>query len=114
MNKQQKNKLVASIQQEITNLDNEIPALRQLAKPVPPDNAIGRLTRMEAINNKSISEANLSSAKARLDRLQRALKNSDNPDFGICINCDEPIPFKRLMVQPDSSLCVRCAEKVNG
>lgn len=114
MNKQQKDKLVASIHQEIANLGKELPALEQLTKPVPPDNAIGRLTRMEAINNKSINEANLANAKARMARLQHALEMSDDPDFGICIQCDEPIPFKRLMVQPDSGLCVRCAEKVNG
>ena len=33
-----------------------------------------------------------------------------NEDFGICIECDEPIPFARLMILPETSLCVVCAE----
>ena len=114
MDKRQKQTVIQSIQQEIANLGKDIPALQQLSKPVAPDNAIGRLTRMEAINSKSINEANLANAKARLARLQHALKMADDPDFGLCMQCDEPIPFKRLMVQPDSSLCVHCAEKVSG
>lgn len=114
MDKHQKETLIASIHQEIATLGKDIPALQELAKPVAPDNAIGRLTRMEAINSKSINEANLASAKARLARLEHALKMSDDPDFGLCMQCGESIPFKRLMVLPDSGLCVSCAEKVSG
>lgn len=114
MDQHQKKELLQSIHQEIASLENTIPAMQQQVKPVAPDNAIGRLTRMEAINSKSINDANLAKAKARLARLQSALKMADDPDFGLCIQCDEPIPFKRLMILPDSSLCVRCAEKMDG
>ncbi|MCP4715287.1 MAG: hypothetical protein GY868_09235, partial [Deltaproteobacteria bacterium] len=33
----------------------------------------------------------------------------DDPDFGLCAECGEPIPFKRLMIMPGSTLCVGCA-----
>lgn len=114
MDKHQKEELVQSIKKEITTLEKDIPSFRQLTKPVAPDNAIGRLTRMEAINSKSINEATLSKAIARLARLEHALKIVDDPDFGHCIQCEEPIPYKRLLVQPDSGLCVRCAAKAGG
>ena len=92
----------------ITELEAVIKSLVQTTKPIAPDNAIGRLTRMEAINAKSISEASLASARMRLTRLQNTLKRLDNPGFGLCPACEEPIPFKRLMLLPDAVRCVRC------
>ncbi len=32
---------------------------RELTKPIPPENAIGRVSRMDAINNRSVNEAAL-------------------------------------------------------
>lgn len=114
MDSNKKKTLIQSIKKEIETLKEKLPALQQLAQPVAPDNAIGRLTRMEAINSKSINAANLANAKARLTRLEEALSNANDPDFGRCQECDEPIPYKRLLILPDSSLCVRCAGKMDG
>ena len=72
--------------------------------------AIGRLTRMVAISAMSIREANLASARNRLMRLENALRRIDTEEFGVCTECDEPIPIKRLMLLPESTRCVRCAE----
>ncbi len=88
-----------------------IQSLEVTSKPVAPDNAIGRLTRMEAINSKSISEASLNSARSKLAKLEKALKKIDDPNFGICINCENPIPHGRVMLMPESTLCVPCAER---
>ena len=55
------------------------------SKPVAPDNAIGRLTRMEAISSQGISEASLNSAQVKLVKLEKALSKVDLPDFGICV-----------------------------
>ena len=90
---------------------NSISALEETVKPVSPDSAIGRLTRMEAINAKSISEASLRSFKVKLEKLNRALAKLDEPDFGICIRCEEPIPVKRMMLMPETTLCVTCADR---
>jgi DnaK suppressor protein len=114
MNQDQKKELIATIEKEITSLESEIESFKKLARPVSPDNAIGRLTRMEAINSKSINEAALTKAKNRLTRLRLAQSMIDDPDFGLCSHCDEPIPFARLKIVPDSGLCVRCAEEAQG
>lgn len=98
------------IRSQIDDLKSEIKSHEEASKPVAPDNAIGRLTRMEAINARSISEANLHSARARLTRLENALKRIDTDDYGICAACEEPIPFKRLLLMPEAVRCVRCSE----
>ena len=40
-------------------LDERIEEYRELTKPIPPENAIGRVSRMDAINNRSVNEAAL-------------------------------------------------------
>ena len=98
------------IRQEIESLKKDIVALKKSSKPVSPDNAIGRISRMEAINSKNISEASLRNAEIKLVKLERALeKIDDDPDFGLCAECGDPIPFKRLMILPEAVLCVGCA-----
>ena len=104
-------KLKKIINEEIKSLLNNIAVLREATKPITPDNAIGRLTRMDAINTKSINEANLRNAKLKLTKLERAIRQVNEPDFGYCIVCDEPIPLRRLMVLPESTMCIQCKEK---
>ncbi|UCH81165.1 MAG: TraR/DksA C4-type zinc finger protein [Nitrospiraceae bacterium] len=110
MNAEQTEKLRKLIDKEIEELKLTIERVKDTVQPVVPDDAIGRLTRMEAINAKSVSEATLRSYQARLNKLKSALHNIDEPDFGICAGCEEPIPFKRLMVMPESRMCVSCIE----
>jgi DnaK suppressor protein len=107
---EQKEMLKSHIQQRIEDVKEDIVSYRELTHPVSPDNAIGRLTRMEAINSKSINEAALNKAKQTLSKMERALMMIDNPDFGLCQECEEPIPLARLMIVPESGLCVQCAQ----
>ena len=102
--------LRAALEQQIPAVEKEIERLVEQCRPVAPDNAIGRLTRMEAINAKSISEANLRSARARLNKLQAALSKVDDPEFGVCSECGDQIPAARLLARPESTRCVGCAE----
>ena len=114
MENKEKAALKASIEEKMTAAKEDIAAFTALSKPVAPDNAIGRLTRMEAINSKSINEAALSKAQDRLVKLKRALKKIEEPDFGLCRECEQPIPSARLMILPETDLCVACAQDING
>ena len=111
MTGEEKDKLRERMAEDISSLEDVAGKLRESARPVAPDNAIGRLTRMEAINAKEISEASLTNARERLGKLRAALKRLDQngEDFGICRECEEPIPEGRIMLLPESIYCVRCA-----
>ena len=50
----------------ITSLQSEIKELEELTKPISPENSLGRLTRLDAINNKSVAEASLRNRKRKL------------------------------------------------
>ncbi len=112
MQKQEKEKLAGQIRIKIESVKKDIVSYAELTKPVAPDDAIGRLTRMDAIGNKSINEAALREAQNTLAKLQRATKMIDRPGFGMCRECDEPIPLARLMIMPETDMCVECAEEM--
>ena len=112
MKKSEKEKLARQIREKIETVKQDIVSYTERTKPVAPDDAIGRLTRMDAIGNKSINEAALREAQHTLTKLERALKMIDRPGFGLCRECEEPIPIARLMVMPESDMCVECAEEM--
>ena len=97
------------VKQEIEKTKKLINTYRELNKPVAPDVAIGRISRMDAINNKSITEASLRQAENKLKSLEQVLSRIDTKDFGICLKCHNPIPVGRIMIRPESQLCVNCA-----
>lgn len=106
----EKENVKLKITEEIESLTQSISSLEEMSKPVAPDVSLGRLTRMEALSSQGISEANLRSARGRLSMLQSALRRIDDPEFGICIECEEPIPMGRLLIMPESRKCVHCVD----
>ncbi|MEL6673646.1 MAG: TraR/DksA C4-type zinc finger protein [Bacteroidota bacterium] len=96
---------------KISEVKEHIDELKELTKPIAPDNAIGRVSRMDAINNRSVNEAALRSAKARLQKLEKALDKSEQSELGLCVSCGEPIRFERLLFMPESTQCISCARK---
>ena len=105
-----KNKIKNIIEEKIKDLVLEIDELRQIAKPIEPENAIGRISRMDAINNKSVLEAALREAQSKLIQLKNTFQKIESSDFGSCKICKKNIPFGRLMIRPESDLCVNCAK----
>ncbi len=94
---------------EIDKTKKLVDEYEELTKPISPENAIGRISRMDAINNKSINDAALRKAESKLKNLEFALSNVDNADFGICAKCKGEIPIQRVLLMPQSRFCVRCA-----
>ena len=104
-----KTKIKGKIKFEIEKAKNEIKELKSITAPISPENSIGRISRMDAINNKSVAEAALSTKEVKLRKLEEALNKVDTPSFGTCINCHNPIPLGRILLMPESDKCVNCA-----
>ncbi len=98
------------ILEEIKNTEIKIAEFKEMSKPVAPDDAIGRVSRMDAINNRSIVEASLRQAESKLVALNRVLDSYGTSDFGICLKCKQPIPIGRVLLRPESLYCVNCAK----
>jgi len=78
-----KEKIIA----EIEKTGKSIPGCKEMTMPISPEIAIGRISRMDAINNKSVTEAALRQAKEKLKKLKYVLNQVGQKDFGICAKC---------------------------
>ena len=111
MNKQARADLKKKIIEEIAKAEFEIIEMEKMAQPITPENSIGRISRMDAINNKSVVDAALRTKRAKLIKLKVAIVKVDEESFGNCAFCSNPIQPKRLMFMPESTRCVRCASR---
>lgn len=111
MTKEERQNLKDRILLLIKEGEKEISILEEHTRPVSPENSLGRISRMDAINNKSVSDAAMRHKRAKLSKLQVALTHIDRADFGTCNNCKKTIQAARLMYMPESTRCVHCASR---
>lgn len=78
------------------------------AKPVQLDEPIGRLSRMDALQQQSMAQANVETAKHRLKLVNAALRRVQEGIYGDCLECEEPIGYARLKASPETPFCVSC------
>lgn len=78
----------------------------------PPANTAGSVSQDENARLGNIMrevDARLSSFDSEeLARIDRALKDMDSGDYGLCNACGCAIPFQRLLVEPMTEHCVPC------
>jgi len=69
----------------------------------------GRLSRMDAMQAQAMSQAARNRASQTLQRIAATRKRLDSPDFGRCMDCDEPITKARILHDPTALCCLDCA-----
>lgn len=111
MTAKERKELKLKITEHIAQVKADIIELEKMTQPVKPENSLGRISRMDAINNKSVVEASLRNKKSKLTKLNVAISKVDEVDFGYCQMCKNQIQPMRLMFMPESSRCVRCAAR---
>jgi DnaK suppressor protein len=77
------------------------------------DEPIGRLTRMDAIQQQSVSAANRRSVDLRLRQVVQALELIKRDEYGSCRRCDDGITYPRLEARPESAYCLDCQDKID-
>ena len=98
------------IAEEIISTEKMVGKYQELTKPIAPENAIGRISRMDAINNKSVNDVAFKNSELKLKNLRVALSKIDDTDFGICVRCQNPIPLGRILLMPQAITCVNCTQ----
>lgn len=67
----------------------------------------------DLIQGAMIAEMNnrlTSRATFKVKQIDDALQRIEKQTYGLCIDCEEPIPEKRLILNPHFLTCVTCAE----
>ncbi len=80
----------------------------QAAKPVDLDEPIGRLSRMDAMQQQNMAAANRRAAQVRQKQVTAALVRIDEDEYGDCLDCGESIAAGRLEATPEAPFCIQC------
>ncbi len=102
------------IGERITEIEASFDYLQEETKVIAPSVSLGRLTRMEALNDKGVNEHVLAQSRQTLERLKNALTRIDDGKYGLCVRCGKEIPIERLRYVPEALICVPCSEKKRG
>lgn len=78
------------------------------ATVVLDQNSIGRLSRMDAMQQQNMAKANQRSLSARLAKTHAAIAALASGDYGYCEDCGETIAEGRLQLYPESDTCLNC------
>lgn len=71
--------------------------------------AVGRLSRMDALQNQAMARAGQVRRQVQRQRLLAALARMEAGDYGSCEDCGEEIVEGRLMLDPAATRCMSCA-----
>jgi DnaK suppressor protein len=89
-------------------LSKQIVSSEDSARPVDLDEPIGRLSRMDAMQQQKMLAANRSAARMRQHQADAALARFDDDEYGDCQSCGESIGYGRLKASPEAPFCLDC------
>lgn len=75
--------------------------------------SVGRLSRMDALQQQAMAQAQERRRTAERARIKAALDRIDEGEWGYCVRCGEEIAEKRLHHDPSVAVCVGCAARAS-
>jgi DnaK suppressor protein len=102
----------ADLQQQLLAMRSALKARAQASteetRPVSLDQPIGRLTRMDAIQQQQMALGQQHRVEQELQQVEAALQRLEQNRYGSCLRCRNDIPSERLTVRPITTLCFEC------
>ena len=103
-----------SLISQIEQTKKDIVAISKFCEPIEVGCCLDEIARSDLQVDVETNTKRKIDLVSKLNRLENILINTDSPSFGRCIECDDPISHERLMLVPDSQLCVECANDINS
>jgi DnaK suppressor protein len=101
--------LRAQLVQLVAELEGALLTSAGSAAPVVLDqSSVGRLSRMDAMQQQAMAKATRQKAQLRLTQCKSALSSFDRGEYGLCRKCEEPIGCPRLSAKPEAPFCLEC------
>jgi DnaK suppressor protein len=70
--------------------------------------AVGRLSRIEALQNKGLTQNLKERERTQFEEVLQALGRLDDGTYGLCARCRSAIGADRLLVFPETRTCSDC------
>ncbi|MDX1390367.1 MAG: TraR/DksA family transcriptional regulator [Acidobacteriota bacterium] len=108
----QRDELAAELERQLARLERSMAITDEALRTVELDQtAVGRLSRMDSLQNQNMSKGLRDREVVRLSQIREALERLAAGSYGLCTRCGGIIPFERLFVFPEAPECAAC---VNG
>ncbi len=108
LSKTQTEELRQTLSEQKALLEERLSATADNVKPVSLDEPIGRLSRIDAMQQQAMAAENRRRMEIQLQRIISAQERVRTGAYGLCHGCEEPIAFARLKKSPETTLCVGC------
>ena len=97
------------LERQLARLLRSIEASEAALEPVELDQSrVGRLSRMDELQNQSLTRNLHEREVMRLTLIRNALARMEDGTYGVCEACGSLIPFERLLVFPEATECGTC------
>jgi DnaK suppressor protein len=105
----QVDELRMELERQLARLQKSMKVTDQALRTVELDQtAVGRLSRMDSMQNQSLSKGLREREVVRLSQIRDALERVHGGTYGVCTECGGAIPFERLFVFPEAPECADC------
>ena len=100
-----------SVKETLIRLEKELGDLEASLQPIAPECALGTLTRFELMQDQEQIHTTYLSVQKHFKALSYTYQHLNDDDFGLCSVCDEAIATARLLVVPETRMCIACASE---
>jgi DnaK suppressor protein len=105
----QRCELRADLENLVVELQALVAGSQDAARPVELDQpAMGRVSRIDAIQQQKMLEANRDAQRGRIQLVRSALHRFEEDEYGECMTCGECIGYARLKISPEAPFCIEC------
>lgn len=99
-----------ALERERLRLEKHLQLTNEGSKPVQLGTPIGRLSRMDAIQQQQMTKASRATLDIKLRQVRASLEAYRKGDYGYCRACHEPIGYPRLKARPEAPFCLSCQD----
>ena len=107
---EQREELHEHLTGECRRLEELLQLTKEGSRPVELGTPIGRLSRMDAIQQQQMTKAGRATLEIKLQQVRASLEAYRKGNFGFCRSCEEPIGYPRLKARPEAPFCLSCQD----
>jgi DnaK suppressor protein len=98
------------LERQLEELRAQIELLKTSAAPVSLDLSIGRVSRVDAMQQQQMASASRRRAEVEMRQVGAALRKLQGASYGECALCGGAIGRRRLLARPATPYCRHCEE----
>jgi DnaK suppressor protein len=103
------NKYKKYLEEALDEVGKYLESSEDAAAAVAPDKGLGRLSRMEAMQDQQLVMEMRRRKKRQLVEIKLAISRLEMGNYGTCVFCGKEISPERLEVAPEVQTCMSCS-----